>query len=250
MCCWRRAIKHAREGYAVTRSQARLTVEKYCRAERPRRASCKPFLSTASRRRRARGSSRASSPTRSNISPSRARRFLSRRRRPRDRRRSGAHRQSGDARRSGEIRATVAEPLSVCASQAGTLYNSPPPTQGLASLIILGAVRSPARQQGRKLRAHPRPGRSDQARLPRARPRRHRSRPDRRQSQPFSRAELSRRRGGQDRHEESRALAGAERRGRHRLDGRGGRLRPRRLLHPVALLGVRLRLSCCRQPAS
>src|SRR6185312_14768067 len=33
-------------------------------------------------------------------------------------------------------RATVDEPLSV-ATQAGTLYNSPPPTQGLASLIIL-----------------------------------------------------------------------------------------------------------------
>ena len=35
-------------------------------------------------------------------------------------------------------------------------------------------------------------------------------------------------------------------RGRHGLDGRGGRLRPRRLLHPVALLGVRLRPACCR----
>ena len=34
------------------------------------------------------------------------------------------------------FRAIVDEPLSV-ATQAGTLYNSPPPTQGLASLIIL-----------------------------------------------------------------------------------------------------------------
>src|SRR5262249_57822672 len=33
-------------------------------------------------------------------------------------------------------RASVAEPLSV-ALQAGTLYNTPPPTQGLASLIVL-----------------------------------------------------------------------------------------------------------------
>src|SRR6185503_3572801 len=32
--------------------------------------------------------------------------------------------------------ASVAEPLSV-ETQAGTLYNAPPPTQGLASLIIL-----------------------------------------------------------------------------------------------------------------
>src|SRR4029077_18114325 len=35
-----------------------------------------------------------------------------------------------------KYRATVAEPLSVT-TQAGTLYNSPPPTQGLASLMIL-----------------------------------------------------------------------------------------------------------------
>src|SRR6185312_1923320 len=35
-----------------------------------------------------------------------------------------------------KYRATVAEPLSVTL-QAGTLYNSPPPTQGLASLMIL-----------------------------------------------------------------------------------------------------------------
>ena len=27
-CCWRAAIQHAREGYTVTRSQARLTAEK------------------------------------------------------------------------------------------------------------------------------------------------------------------------------------------------------------------------------
>jgi gamma-glutamyltranspeptidase/glutathione hydrolase len=36
-----------------------------------------------------------------------------------------------------KFEATVAEPLSV-RIQVGTLYNSPPPTQGLASLIILG----------------------------------------------------------------------------------------------------------------
>jgi len=34
-------------------------------------------------------------------------------------------------------RATIAEPLTVKLS-AGTLYNTPPPTQGLASLMILG----------------------------------------------------------------------------------------------------------------
>ena len=33
MCCLAPAIKHAREGYTVTRSQARLTVEKYAELE-------------------------------------------------------------------------------------------------------------------------------------------------------------------------------------------------------------------------
>ena len=39
--------------------------------------------------------------------------------------------------------ASVRDPLSV-ALQAGTLYNTPPPTQGLASLIVLTGYSSPA----------------------------------------------------------------------------------------------------------
>ena len=46
----------------------------------------------------------------------------------------------------------------------------------------------------------------------------------------------------EDRPPQGGALAGASRRRRHDLDGRGGFLRPRRVLHPVALLGVRLGL--------
>ncbi len=33
-CCWAPAIKHAREGYTVTRSQAQLTVDKYAELEK------------------------------------------------------------------------------------------------------------------------------------------------------------------------------------------------------------------------
>ena len=45
----------------------------------------------------------------------------------------------------------------------------------------------------------------------------------------------------EDRPPQGRALASALWRRRHRLDGRRRRLGPRRVLHPVALLGVRLR---------
>ena len=77
---------------------------------------------------------------------------------------------------SNNYRAWVDAPLSV-GIQAGTLYNAPPPTQGLASLIILGVVRPAARATGRNVRARARHRRGDQARLPGARQSRHRSRP-------------------------------------------------------------------------
>ena len=63
------AIKHAREGYTVTRSQARLDRRKICRAGERGGLSARHFWSTARRRRQARASSRGNSPTRSNISP-------------------------------------------------------------------------------------------------------------------------------------------------------------------------------------
>ena len=56
------------------------------------------------------------------------------------------------------------------------------------------------------------------------------------------RRHFSTREAGENRRQESSALAGAARRRRHDLDGRGGRIGPRRLLYPVDLLGVRLRL--------
>ena len=66
-------------------------------------------------------------------------------------------------------------PLSMRLEEA-TLYNAPPPTQGLASLLILGIFERARRPTRRQLRACARPRRGDQARLPDPRPRRHRSR--------------------------------------------------------------------------
>ena len=94
------AISHAREGYAVTRSQARLTSREA--------AECKDapgFADDVPRRRQAAGRGRDAEAERArrdarSTRQCGARRFLSRRRRARDRRRSGAHRQPGDARRS------------------------------------------------------------------------------------------------------------------------------------------------------
>ena len=141
-----------------------------------------------------------------------------------------------------KFEATVAEPLGVRV-QAGTLYNSPPPTQGLASLIILGAVRSPAR--GRR----PRVSSTSMAwsRRPSApsvcatasSPIPTRSPPT--SSQFLSPAFLDAEAAKIDMKKaapwpaptSARATPSGWARRRHR---------PRRLLHPVALLGIRLRL--------
>ena len=104
------------------------------------------------------------------------------------------------------------------------------------------AVRAPARPRGRELRVRPRPRRGDQARLPRARPRRHRSGAGAAAARAIPRSEIPRRRGSQDRPPQGGEMAGAPWRGRHHLDGRRRLLGPRGVLHPVALLGVRLRL--------
>ena len=74
-------------------------------------------------------------------------------------------------------RATGRRSPSRCGSSSSTatLFNTPPPTQGLASLIILALFERLARARGGKLRSRARHRRSDQARVPRARPRRHRS---------------------------------------------------------------------------
>ena len=113
-CCSAHAIRHAREGYAVTRSQARLTAEKL--AELQGRAGLRrdvPGRRQAAGGRRDAEAAGARRDARS-ARACRARRFLSRRCRARDRRRPRTHRQPGDARRSrSAVTRRVAEPLSV-----------------------------------------------------------------------------------------------------------------------------------------
>ena len=139
-------------------------------------------------------------------------------------------------------RAKVARAARASSINAGTLYNTPPPTQGLASLIILALferlrvakaesfefVHGLVEATKRAFRVRDRVV-TDPAR-------------DRRSRPTIPRAEIPRHRSRQDRSPQGREVAGAARRGRHHLDGRRRLLRPRRLLHPVALLGVRLRL--------
>ena len=139
------------------------------------------------------------------------------------------------------FQASVVEPLRVNLQQ-GTLYNTPPPTQGLASLDDPRAVRAPAGRGGRELRSRPWSDRIDQAGVRGARPGHHRSAAPAACRRPLSRPEIPERGGREDRPPQGRALAGPPWRGRHDLDGRGRRVRTCRLLHPVALLGVRLRL--------
>ena len=140
--------------------------------------------------------------------PRRARRFLSRRTGARHRADLAAVGSPVSAEDLAAHRATRATPLSTDIS-AGTLYNMTPPTQGLASLMILGPVRPAGRRAGRELRPYPRPRRGDQARLPGARPLRHRPglhdpRPGR-----IPRPALPGCRGGEDRPRQRAALAAA-----------------------------------------
>jgi gamma-glutamyltranspeptidase/glutathione hydrolase len=130
------AIKYARDGYTVTRSQARLTAEKL--------AECKDapgFAATFL----IDGKPPAEGATLKQIMLAATLEHLALaglddfyrgdvgREIAADLERIGSPVTRGDLE---TYRAVVAEPLSV-AVQAGTLYNTPPPTQGLASLIIL-----------------------------------------------------------------------------------------------------------------
>ena len=131
------AIKHARDGYTVTRSQARLTVEKYAELE-----TAPGFLQTFLVDGKApEAGTRMKQPAFAATLDHLARAGLD------DFYRGDVGRElAADLERIGspvtradfeQFRATVEAPLSV-GVQAGTLYNTPPPTQGLASLIILG----------------------------------------------------------------------------------------------------------------
>jgi gamma-glutamyltranspeptidase/glutathione hydrolase len=131
------AIGHARNGYAVARSQARLTTEKLGELEKvPGFAAT--FL--ADGKPPAAGSVRTQAALAATFDHL-ARAGLD------DFYRGDVGREiAADLERIGSpvtradleaARAVVAEPLSLTIN-AGTLYNAPPPTQGVASLIILG----------------------------------------------------------------------------------------------------------------
>jgi gamma-glutamyltranspeptidase/glutathione hydrolase len=130
------AIKHAREGYAVTRSQARLTVEKYAELETAP-GFMQAFLAdgkapeAGARLKQAKFAATLEHLAQVGLA---------------DFYRGDVGREiAADLERIGspvtradleKFEATIAEPLGV-RTQSGVLYNSPPPTQGLASLMIL-----------------------------------------------------------------------------------------------------------------
>ena len=130
------AIRHAREGYVVSRSQARLTAEKLAELENvPGFAAA--FLAESKPPEPGKMLVQAAlAATLDHLAHAGLDDFY----------RGDVGREiAGDLDRAGcpltradleRCRATLAEPLSV-ALDAGTVLNTPPPTQGLASLIIL-----------------------------------------------------------------------------------------------------------------
>ncbi len=130
------AIKHAREGYIVTRSQARLTAEKLPEMGKAVGFKDAFLFDGKAPDIGARLKQTALAATLEHLAHIGLDDFY----------RGDVGREiSADLERIGSpvtradlqnFRATVDEPLSV-STRAGTLYNSPPPTQGLASLIIL-----------------------------------------------------------------------------------------------------------------
>jgi len=130
------AIRHARDGYKVTRSQARLTAEKLAEC-RDARGFAQTFLAD--------GKPPSEGTTLKQESLAATLDHLANaglgdfyrgdvgREIAADLERIGAPVTRADLER---YEAKVAEPLSV-GLETGTLYNTPPPTQGLASLVIL-----------------------------------------------------------------------------------------------------------------
>jgi oxamate amidohydrolase len=130
------AIRHARDGYAVTRSQARLTAEKFAELQgvpgfaATFLADGKPPQAGATLRQPALAA------TLDHLAHAGLDDFYRGdvgREIAADLERIGSPVTRADLER---YRPAVAEPLSVTLN-AGTLYNTPPPTQGLASLMIL-----------------------------------------------------------------------------------------------------------------
>jgi len=130
------AIKHAREGYAVTRSQAQLTVDKYAELETAPGFMKAFLLDGKAPELGARLKQTAFAATLEHLASAGLGDFYRGdvgREIAADLERIGSPVTRADLERF-EARAT--EPLSVGIG-AGTLYNAPPPTQGLASLMIL-----------------------------------------------------------------------------------------------------------------
>jgi gamma-glutamyltranspeptidase len=130
------AIKHARDGYTVTRSQAQLTVDKYAELETAP-GFVQAFLADGKVPKAGeRLKQEAFAATLDQLAQAGLSDFY----------RGDVGREiAADLERIGspvtradleKFEARVAEPLSV-KIQSGTLYNTPPPTQGLASLMIL-----------------------------------------------------------------------------------------------------------------
>ena len=131
------AIKHAREGYVVTRSQARLTEEKYAELENAP-GFLKSFLIDGKLPEQgAVLKQSALAETLDHLANAGLDDFYRGdvgREIATDLERIGSPVTRGDLE---AYRAWVEPPFAV-ETQVGTLYNAPPPTQGLASLIILG----------------------------------------------------------------------------------------------------------------
>jgi gamma-glutamyltranspeptidase/glutathione hydrolase len=131
------ATKHAREGYVVTHSQARLTKEKYAELESAPGFLKSFLLDGKMPEQGALLKQSALAGTLDHLAHAGLDDFY----------RGDIGREiAADLERIGSpvtredlarFRASVEAPLSLD-TQAGTLYNAPPPTQGLASLIILG----------------------------------------------------------------------------------------------------------------
>jgi gamma-glutamyltranspeptidase len=141
------AIKRAREGYTVTRSQARLTAEKLPEMKEAVGFREAFLIDGRAPEVGATVKQSAFAATLEQLSHAGLDDFY----------RGDVGREiAADLARIGspvtradfeQFRATVEAPLSV-AIQAGTLHNAPPPTQGLASLIILGVFDRLRVQQG------------------------------------------------------------------------------------------------------
>ena len=131
------AIKHAREGYTVTRSQAALTTEKYAELETAPGFLQSFLVDGKTPQAGSRLKQGKFADTLEHLAQAGLDDFYRGdvgREIAADLGRIGAPVTRGDFE---QLRASVVEPLSLRGA-AGDLYNSPPPTQGLASLIILG----------------------------------------------------------------------------------------------------------------